>query len=201
MREHRIWQSFSSFPLNNPSCFDTAIARQRQVSGFVELFDTKVMDGWQPFFLTFKFRQLTGPQHAVLQQMRAAIQLFYRRLVTRVQRNPIKGPLPILMATADLPVRKHSKVSISEVTINDGLHQHGIMLIPCRSRLRENLVAHLVRMERQYLAGSQLSSIDAEPVTHNLERVVQYALKAFQSGRLGYDECILWLPQARSELS
>jgi hypothetical protein len=201
MRKHRIWQSFTSLPLNNPICFDTAIDRQRHVMGFVELFNTKVTDGWQPYFLTFKYRQLSGPQRAVLQQMRTGIQLFYRRLATRVQRNPIKGPLPILMTAADLPVSKHSKVSIFDVTTNDGLHQHGILLTPAKSRLRENFVAHLYRMERQYIAGSPLSSIYAEPVTHDLERAVRYALKAFESGRLGYDESILWLPQARSELS
>lgn len=202
MRElHRSWSNIAD--ITPDSLFDPKSNRLKHVAGFVEIIRRRMQEGWNPFFLTFQFRQLPGAQRAVLYQMRTGIELVYRRLITRVERNPIKNTdrLPVLLACADAPVPKRSKKAISEVSVNDGLHQHGIILVPRQSRLREDLVSHLARHQARYRAGTQLESIHAEPVNDNLERTVRYAFKAFERGRVDYDDAVLSLPRARSEIT
>jgi hypothetical protein len=88
-----------------------------------------------------------------------------------------------------------------DVRINEGLHHHGVILLPPRSRLREGLVAHFEQQQQRYLAGSRLASIFAEPMTDNLEKAIRYAFKAVESGRLDYDDSFVVLPRALSEVS
>ena len=193
----RSWKN-----ITNPDPFNLKTNRARHVAGFIEMIRGKINEGWSPFFLTFQFKQLPGMERTVLYQMKAGVEAVYKKLVTRVERNPMKNTdrVPVLVACADRPVPKHSKKAISEVSINDGVHQHGIILVPARSRLREDLSLHLVLKQAYYLAGTNLSSIYAEAVNDNVEKAVRYALKAFEEGRIDYDNSVLWLPRARSEI-
>jgi hypothetical protein len=96
---------------------------------------------------------------------------------------------PVLLACADLPVFKRTEAcALQDVRINEGLHHHGVILLPPRSRLREGLVAHFEQQQQRYLAGSRLASIFAEPMTDNLEKAIRYAFKTVESGRLDYDD-------------
>jgi hypothetical protein len=110
--------------------------------------------------------------------------------------------VPVLLASADLPIFKRAKaLPPQDVQINEGLHQHGIVLLPPRSRLRDDLGAHFDRQQHRYLAGSRLASIFAEPMNDDLEKAARYALKAVESGRLDYDESFLVLPRTLLEVS
>ena len=79
-------------------------------------------------------------QIAIINQMTDEIERVYATLVTRVVRKP-RSPksadrLPVFVGFADLPVAKRERKQLREVTLNDGLHYHGILLMPGRSRLR-----------------------------------------------------------------
>ena len=193
----RSWKN-----ITNPDPFNLKTNRARHVAGFIEMIRGKINEGWSPFFLTFQFKQLPGMERTVLYQMKAGVEAVYKKLVTRVERNPMKNTdrVPVLVACADRPVPKHSKKAISEV-LNQctGLHEHGIILVPARSRLREDLSLHLVLKQAYYLAGTNLSSIYAEAVNHNVEKAVCHALKAFEEARIDYDDFPVLLPRASSD--
>jgi hypothetical protein len=109
--------------------------------------------------------------------------------------------LPILISAADLPVFKHQKKSLAEVSINNGVHHHGIIVMPPRSRLKTDLVTHFGHEQELYLRDTRLLSIYAEAVDDNLEKAVGYALKGVTSRRMDYDDSFLIFPRALSELS
>ena len=199
MRTFRSWRDItSSDPAEH---FGISLNRNRHVAAISEFVRGRVLSGWSPSFLTFQFRQINGPRPAALWLMRKEIETLYRKLITCVQRFPTTktGSLnvPVLLACADLPVFKRTKACASQdVKINEGLHHHGVVLLPPRSRLREGLVAHFEQQRQRYLAGSQLASIFAEPMTDNLEKAIRYAFKAVESGRLDYDDSFVVLPRA-----
>jgi hypothetical protein len=189
-------------------CFTSGHQKMEVVQGLVEMIVGRVfLEGWNPHFLTFQFHQLPGNANHILARMRTEIEIFYRKLISRVQRFPRTrlGFLnsPILLASGDVPIPKHKKRTIAEVTINDGLHQHGILLLPSTSRLRTDLATHFTQEQERYRKGSHISSVSVDPIelTHrDVETVVRYTCKGWVEGRLGFDESILWLPRVVSEL-
>jgi hypothetical protein len=199
----RSWKTITRY--NPDGHFTVSTNRRRHVAGLVNLIEGRITQGWSPSFLTFQFEQLPGKAGAILHQMRTEIETIYRKLVCRVQRFPTTrlGSLnvPMLFSCADLPVPKHKKRTLAEVAVNGGLHHHGIVLLPPTSRLRTDLAAHFARDQERYLAGSRLSSIFAEPIEDNLEKIVGYAFKGLVSGRLPYDDAFLVLPRSLSELA
>jgi len=204
MRESTL-RSWTNITRHNPDGhFNISTNRRRHVEGLVNLIEGRITQGWSPSFLTFQFEQLPGKAGAILQQMRTEIETIYRKLVCRVQRFPTTrlGSLnvPLLFSCADLPVHKHKKRTIAEVSVNGGLHHHGIILLPPTSRLRTDLASHFASDQERYLAGSRLSSIFVEPIEDNLEKTVGYAFKGLVSGRLPYDESFVVFPRALTEL-
>jgi hypothetical protein len=205
MRESTL-RSWTNITRDSPyKDFTVSTNRRRHVEGLVNLIEGRIDQRWSPSFLTFQFEQLPGKAGAILRQMRTEIETIYRKLVCRVQRFPTTrlGSLnvPLLFSCADLPVPKHKKRTIAEVAVNGGLHHHGIFLLPPTSRLRTDLASHFADDQARYLAGSRLSSIFAEPIEGNLEKVVGYAFKGMVSGRLPYDDAFLVLPRSLSELA
>ena len=199
---YRSWMNFTSN--NHDGALNTLYGRKGHVKGFVEMIDERVRQGWHPHFLTLQFRQLPGKTRTVLDQMRNEVETLYRKIVSRVQRFPRTklGSLnvPFLLGCADLPIPKHQKKTKAEVSINDGLHHHGILLLPPNSRLRTDLKAHFDQEQKLYRRDSLLSSIFTEPIDEDIERVVGYAFKGVVSGRLDYDEAVVVLPRSVTEL-
>ena len=69
----------------------------------------------------------------------------------------------------ELPVPKHSKVKLRDVTINDGLHWHGLSVVnPFAPKLQARLDLHLMANLRKYLVGS-IRTIGVTPITHTPE--------------------------------
>jgi predicted nucleic acid-binding protein len=103
-----------------------------------------------------------------------------------------------MMLFPDLPVYKHEKKSIQDVSINNGLHYGGIALTPPVSRFRSTLDAHFDQDQDKYV-NDKLARIDVKPITRNAAYVMDYAAKSFKRGRVS-DEDIIILPKTISEL-
>jgi hypothetical protein len=188
----------------NPFAKDT-ISHKELTIGYTELINQRVQDGYRPYLITFMFSQLPGSPSAVIKQMQDEVERVYATLVTRVVRKP-RSPrsadrLPVFVGFADLPVAKREKKQLQEVALNDGLHHHGILLMPARSRLRTGLAFHFMKYHRLYLKDrSRLDRLHVRQIDTDPAYVVGYALKAFENGRLPYDDCVLVLPKSVTEL-
>jgi hypothetical protein len=63
--------------------------------------------------------------------------------------------LPQVILAPDLPVPKHSKVQLRDVTVNNGLHRHGLVMVnPLAPKLAGELDIHINKNLRKYLVGS-----------------------------------------------
>jgi hypothetical protein len=176
------------------------------LAGYIQLVEDRVRQGYQPSLITFMFRQLPGSPQAIIRQMRDEVERVFATFLTRVVRDPRSprsvGRLPVLIASADLPVAKKEKRALREVTINSGLHFAGVLLVPSQSRLRVTAQQHFAERAELYLGGRRrLDRIDVRPVESDPPRVVDYVMKACTRGRLAYDDCVMVLPRARGELA
>jgi hypothetical protein len=167
-----------------------------------EMENRECTDGWDIFLVTFQFEQIHGSTSTRLKEIQNCVCRFYSKLLTRVVRKP-RSRLqlhlrPKMLAIPDYPVAKPKKMSIRDVTINDGLHVHAILGLPHESRLKEWLPAHVERKKRAYIKRP-LSSIHFEPVTRTLTKVVDYSLKSIKRGRCRWED-VLILPKSPSEL-
>src|SRR4051794_34524137 len=83
---------------------------------------------WDGYLLSFMFQQLPGSRVSVPRQMERELERVYGRVLTRIVRKPRceahQGKLPIWLACPDFPVPKRGKLSLHDVTLNDGLHIH-----------------------------------------------------------------------------
>ena len=194
-RESSIWHSYGHYiPMHN---------RLGLISAYSELIQQYVDEGYKPFLLTFLFKQLRGTERSVIRQMLAELEATYRKLITYVVRNPICGAKPVFIAFPDKPVPKCEKKTLCEVAINDGLHVHAIALIPARSRLKVDLQTHFRKHESRYITGTPILKVHVEPIkptAPDITRVTDYVLKSFKRGRMNYDDAILVLPRAVSEI-
>jgi hypothetical protein len=84
------------------------------------------------------------------------------------------------------------------VTINNGLHWHGLMLVnPLAPKLQARLDLHIKANLRKYLPGN-IRSIDVQPITHEPEYLTGYGLKSLKN-RFSTDEIVIF-PRTLSEL-
>jgi hypothetical protein len=177
--------------------------RQKIIQGYGQMLGDRVENGWCPFLLTFLFKQLPGNSNFRIEQMIRHISIFYSKLVTRIQRYPAtmvgSANVPILVTCTDLPIAKHKKRSLPEVSINDGLHLHGLFALPPISRIGRDLQSHLFSKRHVY-ETAPLIAVHSEPIHSDFHGVVGYALKSFRSGRINYDDSIFILPRTFSEL-
>ena len=176
---------------------------RRLVAGYVRLLQQRVKnDGWNPYFLTFMFRQLPGKKDTQLVAMEQAIVRFYSTLLTRVVRKPHsafqQNQRPILIVAPDYPVFKHDKQKVSDVAINDGLHMHGMLAVPWQSRMKEDIISHLQRYTRLYVKDP-FKRVNISEIEDNFGRVGDYVFKSIKTERCSWDD-ILVLPKDRSEM-
>lgn len=180
------------------------ITPQQITAGYAGMAARYVAEGWSPYLLTFMFKRIPGSPASVSRQMERDVERVYSRFVTRVVRNPRSafevGRLPIWIVSPDYPVFKHAKQALYDVAINDGLHLHGIHLQPPCSRLQIGVDEHFSARQTLYVQPEHpLLRIHAVPITHDVEKVVEYALKAMRAGLVGIDAALI-LPRSRTEL-
>jgi hypothetical protein len=98
----------------------------------------------------------------------------------------------------ELPIPKRSKDRLRDVTINDGLHWHGLMVVnPFVIKLRGALDLYIGKNLGKYLVGS-IRELGVETITYNPEYVTGYGLKSLKN-RFSTDEIVIF-PRAVSEL-
>jgi hypothetical protein len=175
-----------------------------KIKAFKELIEWRMKrDGWNGYLLSFMFHPVPGATRSKLEIMGEAIYRFYATFLTRVVRNPNSifqmSQRPLLIVAPDYPVPKHQKQKLSDVTVNDGLHMHGLLVVPWECRLKKDVVTHLQEHGALY-RKAPLRRIDVQPIEDRLGFVVDYVFKSVKKGRVSWDDVIL-LPKSSSELN
>jgi hypothetical protein len=157
---------------------------------------------WTSYYMNIMFHHLPGSYGSRIARMHLAMTKFYGQFCTRFVRNP-RAPskqecLPRLWLAPDLPAPKHEKSPLHEVTINDGLHFNGFLLIPPESRLRRDVIAHVDRHQPRYCQHG-IARIHIASMDQRIGKTADYAFKTVSGGRVDHEH-ILILPRSVSEL-
>jgi hypothetical protein len=159
--------------------------------------------GWDAYAMAFMFHQLPGSQYAQIQQMHEEITTIYRKLLPLMFRKPksLKNAdlVPRGIFFPDLPVSKIGKESLRDVSVNDGLHMHRIMVAPCESRLNVRLDEHF-QQKRKIYQTQKLYRIYVEPIYTKPEYVTEYAGKGLKRTVFSTDDVPI-LPRSISEFT
>jgi hypothetical protein len=164
---------------------------------------------WNGYIITFMFNHILGPYEHKCLVMEQEIERVYATLVRYMVHNPRskseRKKLPRLYAFPDYPRQKMEPFRLEDVMANDGLHYHGIVLIPNNTRLKmgldmfineeenEKTYRHLVKF------GGPLRRIHIKPVDRTPRNAVDYVLKSIE-WRIPDSNKMLILPKAVSEL-
>ena len=154
---------------------------QSLIAAYGQWIHDNIQDGWDAYFFTFEFNQLSGPYQERLRLMKEYLHRWYGRLVTRTVRNS-RSPrsidlLPRALLVPDYPVPKHSKKTLMQVSINDVIHWHGLVL-PTRlgTRLQEPLDVHFKDHGAAYYTKN-LRYINVKPITYTPEYMTGYGMR------------------------
>jgi hypothetical protein len=159
---------------------------------------------WYGCFVTFMFNHIPGRFDLKCTVMEDEIDRIYGTLVRHVERYPTtpagKRRLPRLIAFPDYPMQRGSG-DWADVTINDGLHYHGIILVHTESKLKVRLDMHIKDNYQFYVrSGDIVRRIHIQPIDETTsKRVTGYGLKALE-WRIPDTDRLLILPKALSEL-
>ena len=155
--------------------------------------------------VTFMFNYISGGFDRKCSIMEDEIDRIYSTLGassgTISERTPAGSKrVPILIAFPDYPTQRGSG-DWTDVTINDGLHYHGIVLIHIESRLKVRLDTHIKDRYRHYVrSGDVVRRIDVRPIDEKTaKRVTGYGFKALE-WRIPDTDRLLILPKALIEL-
>ena len=171
-------------------------------SSYGKWVEDHIADGYTGYLVTFMFKTLyAGTQAGKIDLMHRDIERVYSRVAHRFAHHPDKPSqrryLPLLVASPDLPVFKTDKVSVADVTLNDGLHEHGILLTPMESRFRYELITWVKERAPWLMRDTRLQRIHCARLDTTPGKATEYALKA--NGRSLPEDGLLVLPKALSE--
>jgi hypothetical protein len=183
---------------------NTRHLRIELLNAFGDWVNNLAKQGYQPYLMTFLFNHIRGHPRWVSSKMLADVEHFHRTLLKWIVSNPRTAPihpLPALIALPDRPIRKHLKQSLADVSINSGLHVHGIIAIPPRSRLTVELDEHVRAQYGTYTNPqyTRIRHIDVEKITSRPAYVTGYGLKALKNDPAVYDSLLI-LPKSTSEV-
>src|SRR6202048_3164779 len=110
---------------------------------------------WNGFQVTFMFHHIPGTFERKCVVMEDEIDRVYRTLVPQVERSP-RSParsrrVPILIAFPDYSQHWIKFADMPDVTINDGLHFHGNILVHTESRLKIGLDIYMQEHQERYV--------------------------------------------------
>ncbi|MGH1569379.1 hypothetical protein ACRAWG_00365 [Methylobacterium sp. P31] len=181
------------------------------IEGLSKIIRRCSQNGWSVSLFTMMPDRISRDQRLIHPLVHGPVTRTFIRLITRVVRRPNsrfgmgKKPIPILIGAADLPVpkRRTDKGAGTDPDVDGGLHFHGLLAIPPDSRLRDQSVGeHFTKCDGVYRQGGGIARIHIAPVDPNtIGDVMQYCCKTICRGTLGFDESIVVLPRAPSELS
>jgi hypothetical protein len=156
--------------------------------------------GGSGYLMSFLFNRLGGSEKEMNRLMKSEIEGVYASLLTRLIRRPHSPGVikPVLIASPDWPVYKKRKTLLSEITTNNGLHHHGILLVAPvdrHYRLKIPVEQHFADQQDYYTRDQNLRSVEARRFpAEDAGVVTDYALKGLKANRLPDDETLLILP-------
>ena len=195
MRHNRIWDSIDHTSELLPS----------RLKAYGRWIEEMVWDGWNAYYVNFMFRRIPGlPTHRFA-VMRNEVERVYSTMVTRIVRKPtspeLLDNLPIFIGCEDKIVPKNNKLSLRDVTINDGSHINGVFLFPLKSRLRKHPVDLIGDNQKYYIPeGGPLLRIHFTPLHVTLTKAVDDTFKSIKRGWVK-EENIIVLPKSSSEVT
>ena len=159
---------------------------------------------WNGYIVTFMFNHIPGDHDHKCSVMENAIERIYATLIRHVVRDPRsqseRKKLPMLYAFPDYPGNKMDPFRWEDITINDGLHYHGIVLIRIDTRLKVGLDTYIKQNYQHFVKfGGPLRRIHIEPIDRTPRKAVDYVLKSIE-WRIPDSNKMLILPKAVSEL-
>lgn len=164
-----------------------------------------VANGREAYLLTFKFRHIMASEATRRRIMEREVERVYASLLPRFFRHPnrasTKGKLPIWIGSFDRPVFKHTKLSVRDVTVNDGLHVHMIALFHPERRFGTSISDFIAENPRIYLRiDCELMALHVEPIETNATYVTEYALKYLKRDFKLAQDGMIYLPRPSSQL-
>ncbi len=194
--------NINPFAYTLPFAFNSC-HRDDIIDAFGKWIKQDVKTGWDAYLFTFMFNQLFGSREAKVQQMHDEITGLYRKLVTRAVRKPTSPKFAHLLPKGvffpDGPAYKRKKQPLSDVSVNDGLHMHGVVVATRESRLKEGLDEHF-REHRAMYETSKMYRIHVQLIDQRVVNTTDYAGKALKKPRFSTDD-VLILPRSIDELS
>jgi hypothetical protein len=167
------------------------------IQGHAQWIQNYLDKDWDGYLFTVNFNHLPGKRDTKIIQMHSEVTRLYGRLATRMirkPRSPKSAPLtPIGIFIPDKPVpksRKDQKSTIADVSINEGLHMHGVVLGNRWGRIRVPLDQYFEEDAGKYVKG-KISNIDVQRITYEPGYVVDYALKSLLKRTASNDEILV----------
>jgi hypothetical protein len=167
------------------------------IQGHAQWIQSYLDKGWDGYLFTLTFNDLPGRKDTKVIQMHREVTRLYGRLATRMIRKPRSSKwadlLPIGIFIPDMPVpksRKGQQSTIADVSINDGLHMHGIVLGNRGGRIRVPLDQYFEENAGKYVNG-KIRNIDVQRITHEPGHVVDYALKSLSKRTASNDDILV----------
>ena len=166
---------------------------------------------WYASLVTLKFNRIPGDFRKRTLVMSDEAERVYSTFIRHVVRNP-RDPskqhlLPIWILPRDLPAKKHAGspgAILREVSINEGLHLGGVMLMPTETRMRQSVACHFDwrgRYYKQYVRPDRpLWGINATPLElGDAGYVNDYAMKSLKWKIKDLDDLLIF-PKSLTEL-
>ena len=168
---------------SNDYSFNGTTQLQARIQGHAQWIQQFLDAGWDGYFFTVMFNDLAGKRDTKIIQIHQEVTTLYGYLakaMVRKRRSPKwAGYFPIAIFSPDLPVPKSingQKSTVADVSINDGLHSHGIVLANRWGRVQVPLDEYFDEHRERYLTG-KIRNIDVRRITYDQDYVVEYALK------------------------
>jgi hypothetical protein len=159
---------------------------------------------WQPYLVTFMFRQMPKRKSTKITIMTDEVTSAYSTLLTHVVRRPNSPSWcewkPVFIGCPDLPVPKGQKIDGYATIANDGWHFNGCLVLPPddKCRLKQHLHDHFQQNRKFYIkADNHLERIHATAMDKYI--IADYVMKHFKRGNISSDD-ILLLPRAQTEM-
>lgn len=194
---------YGRFKNNHHRYSNNNCLQEKMVASLRHRMILKFHSGYHAYHFTFMFQWMGNHQSEQLEQMRQEMDRFYTRLVTRFSRNPRSAAqrhrLPEIYLFPDAP-GWGSKMSLTNLRINNGLHYHGVALVSPDARLKQRLDMHMRTHLEDYLKSpSKIAHIDCRWIADQPWYVMDYGAKSIKIGRLPWEAMIVY-PRSTSEL-
>jgi hypothetical protein len=170
---------------------------QRQ--GIIDSYDSWIRrltnEGFVPHLTSFTFKPIKGTTNTILERMKASVAHVFKIITINTTRKRKVDEGPRMIAVPDLPVRKHDRVlsreQLGPQDINSGLHFHGALMLPCKTRLHVPLEQQIGEWHGTYLRHvPDLMKVHVEKFD-SPEVLGNYIFKSYKLGKVDYDPLIL----------